>query len=87
MYDILGFIFRYSIWHYMELLKRARKGDEWAVEALAEGISPLTHHQHPFSLDEILNLMDENEKQLISQFEDNYSIALNTPVSDDDLPF
>ena len=30
MYDILGFIFRYSIWHYMELLKRARKGDEWA---------------------------------------------------------
>lgn len=87
MYDILGFIFRYSIWHYMELLKRARKGDEWAVEALAEGISPLTHHQHPFSLDEILNLMDENEKHLISQFEDNYSRALNTPVSDDDLPF
>lgn len=87
MDDFIRDIFRYSIWHYMEILKSVRKGDEWAVEALAEGISPLTHHQHPFSLDEILNLMDDNEKQLISQFEDNYSRALNTPVTDEDLPF
>ena len=87
MDDFIGDIFRYSIWHYMEMLKSVRKGDEWAVEALAEGISPLTHNQHPFSLDEILSLMDENEKQLISQFEDNCSRALNTPVANEDLPF
>ena len=92
MYDILGFIFRYSIWHYMELLKRARKGDWGAVEALA--MSPLIpadqdkfNHKYPFSLDEILSLMDENEKHLIRQFEDNYTRALNTPVTDEDLPF
>lgn len=97
MYDILGFIFRYSIWHYMELLKSIRKGNEWdewkAVEALA--MSPLIpadqdefDRRYPFSLDEILSLMDENEKHLIRQFEDNYTRALNTPVSDDeDLPF
>ena len=96
MYDILGFIFRYSIWHYMEILKSIRKGNEWdewkAVEALA--MSPLIpadqdefDRRYPFSLDEILSLMDENEKHLIRQFEDNYTRALNTPVTDEDLPF
>ena len=90
--DIIGVIFRYSIWHYMEILKSVRKGDWGAVEALA--MSPLIpadqdkfNHKYPFSPDEILNLMDENEKHLIRQFEDNYSRALNTPVTDEDLPF
>ena len=97
MDDIIGDIFKYSIWHYMEILKSIRKGNEWdeweAVEALA--MSPLIpadqdefDRRYPFSRDEILSLMDENEKQLISQFEDNYSRVLNAPVSDDDdLPF
>ena len=93
MDDFIEYIFRYSIWHYMEILKSVRKGDWGAVEALA--MSPLIpadpdefDHKYPFSLDEIMSLMDENEKHLISQFEDNYSRALNTPVSDDDfLPF
>ena len=93
MDDIIGIIFRYSIWHYIEILKSVRKGDEWAVEALAEAIplSPVGQeefdHNYPFSLDEIMSLMDESEKHLISQFKDNYSRALNTPVTDDDLPF
>ena len=94
MDDIIGIIFRYSIWHYMEILKSVRKGDEWAVEALAEAtpLSPAGQdefdHKYPFSLDEILSLMDENEKNLIRQFEDNYSRYLNMPASDDDdLPF
>jgi hypothetical protein len=97
MDDIIGDIFRYSIWHYMEILKSIRKGNEWdewkAVEALA--MSPLIpadqdefDRRYPFSLDEILSLMDENEKHLIRQFEDNYTRALNTPVTDDeDFPF
>ena len=94
--DIIEIIFRYSIWHYMEILKWLRKGEEWAaVEALAEAITPFISadleefdHNFPFSLDEILSLMDENEKHLISQFEDNYSRILNASVSDDeDLPF
>ena len=77
----------------MEILKSVRKGDEWAVEALAEAtpLSPAGQdefdHKYPFSLDEILSLMDENEKNLIRQFEDNYSRYLNMPASDDDLPF
>ena len=80
----------------MEILKWLRKGEEWAaVEALAEAITPFISadleefdHNFPFSLDEILSLMDENEKHLISQFEDNYSRILNASVSDDeDLPF
>ena len=87
MDDFIGDIFRYSILHYMELLKYARKGEKWAVEALAEGISSLPHNKNPFSLDEILSLMDENEKHWIRQFEDNYSRTLNTPITDDDLPF
>ena len=93
--DFIAVVFCKSIWHYMELLMRARKGKEWVVEALAEAISPLIsadqdescHNYYPFSLDEILSLMDEDEKQLISQFEDNYSRALNTPVTIEDLPF
>ena len=93
MDDIIGIIFRYSIWHYIEILKSVRNGDEWAVETLAEAI-PLSpagqeefDHMYPFSLDEIMSLMDENEKHLISQFKDNYSRALNTPATDEDLPF
>ena len=94
MDDFIEYIFMYSIWHYMEILKAIRKGDEWAVEALAEAIplSPVGQdefdHKYPFTLDEILSLMDENEKNLIRQFEDNYSRYLNMPASDDDdLPF
>ena len=97
MDDILGFIFRYSIWHYMEILKSIRKGDEWdeweAVEALA--MSPLIpadqdefDRRYPFSLDEILSLMDDDEKHLISQFKENQERFMNMSVSDDeDLPF
>ena len=91
MDDIIEDIFMCSIWYYMEILKSIRKGDWWAVEALAEAyhpLSPRAQDKYPFSPDEILSLMDDNEKQLISQFEDNYSRVLNAPVSDDDdLPF
>ena len=95
MDDIIGDIFEYSIWHYMEILKSIRKGNEWAVEALA--MSPLIpadqdefDRRYPFSLDEILSLMDEYEKHWISQFEEEHSRILNMPASDasdDDLPF
>ena len=97
MDDIIGDIFRYSIWHYMEILKSIRKGNEWdewkAVEALA--MSPLIpadqdefDRRYPFSLDEILSLMDEDEKHLISQFKENQERFMNMSVSDDeDLPF
>ena len=96
MDDIIEIIFRYSIWHYMEILKSIRKGNEWdeweAVEALA--MSPLIpadqdefDRRYPFSRDEILSLMDENEKHWISQFEDNRSRYLNKNVSDEELPF
>ena len=92
MDEFIASIFGYSIWHYMEILKSVRKGDWGAVEALA--MSPLIpayqdkfNHKYPFSLDEILSLMDENEKHLIRQFEDNYSRVQNTPVTDEDLPF
>ena len=90
MDDIIGDIFMCSIWHYMEILKSIREGNEWAVEALAEAydpLSPATQDKYPFSPDEILSLMDENEKHLIRQFEENYTRALNTPVTDEDLPF
>ena len=90
MDDIIGDIFMCSIWHYMEILKSIRKGNEWAVEALAEAyypLSPAAQDKYPFSPDEIQSLMDENEKHLIRQFEDNYTRALNTPVTDEDLPF
>ena len=97
MYDILGFIFRYSIWHYMELLKRARKGDEWAKREFASGISSMNFmisvtqneslYKPPFSPDEILSHLDENEKHWISQFEENQERIMNMNSSDDDLPF
>ena len=90
MDDIIGDIFRCSIWHYIEILKSIRKGNEWAIEALAEAyysLSPAAQDKYPFSPDEILNLMDEDEKHLIRQFEENYSRALNKPVTDEDLPF
>ena len=91
MDDIIEDIFMCSIWYYMEILKSIRKGDWWAVEALAEAyypLSPRAQDKYPFSPDEILSLMDDNEKQLISEFEDSYLRVLNAPVSDDDdLPF
>ena len=93
MEEFMNGIFVYSMWFFMELLNKARKGDKRAEEALASSMWPIITayqkepHKYPFSPDEILNLMDENEKQLISQFEDNYSRALNTPVTDEDLPF
>lgn len=100
MDDIIGDIFRYSIWHYMEILKSIRKGNEWdewkAVEALADSaVGALisadidgSYHNYPFSLDEILSLMDEDEKHLISQFKENLERIMNMSVSDDeDLPF
>ena len=97
MYDILGFIFRYSIWHYMELLKRARKGDEWAKREFASGISSMNFmisvtqneslYKPPFSPTEILCLLDENEKHWISQFEENQERIMNMNSSEDDLPF
>ena len=78
MEDIIGIVFRYSLWHYMELLKYVRKGEYWAVEAIASGISALnsadldgSYHNYPFFPDEILSLMDEDEKNLISQFKEN----------------
>ena len=94
MDEIIGIIFEYSIWYYMELLKDARNGDKWAIEQLTSDIYYMISKEqkgspyYPFSSDEILCLMDENEKHLIRQFEDNYTRALNTPVTDDeDLPF
>ena len=90
MYDIIGDIFKCSIWHYMEILKSIRKGNEWAVEALAKAYYPLrpaAQDEYPFSPDEILSLMDENEKHLIRQIEDNYIRTRNMPVTDEDLPF
>ena len=97
MYDILGFIFRYSIWHYMELLKRARKGDEWAKREFASGISSMNFmisatqneslYKPPFSPTEILCLLDENEKHWISQFEENQERIMNINSPEDDFPF
>ena len=91
--NIVAAVFRYSIWHYMELLKYARKGEKWAVEVFASGMSSRiseyqkASHKHPFSPDEILSLMDENEKHWISQIEDNRSIYLNMSLPDEELPF
>jgi hypothetical protein len=96
MCDILGFIFRYSIWHYMELLKRARQGDEWAKREFISGISSMNFgisvaqneslYKPSFSPDEILCLLDENEKHWISQFKENQERIMNMNSSDDDLP-
>ena len=41
----------------------------------------------PFYPDEILCLLDENEKHWISQFEENQEKIMNMYSSDDDLPF
>ena len=93
MDDFIEYIFKYSIWHLMELLKYARNGEKSAVEAVASYMSSRIPayqkepHKYPFSPDVILSLMDENEKQWISQFEENRSKYLNMDVSDDDLPF
>ena len=93
MEEFMDGIFAYSIWFFMELLNKARKGDKRAEEALASSMLPRITayqkepHKCPFSPDEILNLMDENEKLWISQFEENYSRVLNTSVTDEDLPF
>ena len=83
MDDFIGIVFGYSIWHFMELLKHARKGEKWAMEAFASGMSSITS----FSPDEILNLMDENEKHWISQFEDESTKCMSVSPSDDELPF
>lgn len=61
------------------------------LETLGAGFCPADQDEfdrrYPFSRDEILCLMDENEKHMLCQFEDNYTRALNTPVTDEDLPF
>ena len=96
MEKMIRVVFRNSLWHHMEILKHVRKGEYWAVEALADSaVGALisadidgSYHYYPFSLDEILSLMDENEKHLISQFKENQERIMNMSVSDDeDLPF
>ena len=95
MEKMIRVVFRNSLWHHVEILKHVRNGEYWAVEALADSaVGALisadidgSFHNYPFSLDEILSLMDEDEKHLIRQFEDNYTRALNTPVTDEELPF
>ena len=90
--DIIAVIFRYSIWHYMELLKYAKKGEKWAVKVLASDMSSRISsyqkdfHECSFSPDEILSLMYENEKHWISEFEDERSRILHMSIPDD-LPF
>jgi hypothetical protein len=58
-----------------------------AVGALISADIDEYYHNYPFSLDEILSLMDENEKHWISQFEENQERIMNMYSSDDDLPF
>ena len=96
--DFIAVVFCNSIWHYMELLKCARNGDEWAKREFASGISSMNFmisitqneslYKPPFYPDEILCLLDENEKHWISQFEENQERIMNMSLSDDeDLPF
>ena len=96
MEKMIRIVFRNSLWHHVEILKYVRKGEYWAVEALADSaVGALisadideSYHNYPFSLDEILSLMDEDEKHLISQFKENQERIMNMSVSDDeDLPF
>ena len=93
MDEFIEGIFSYSTWDLMEMLKKARKGDKSAEKALASYMSSripayqIEPHKDTFSTDEILNLMDENEKLWISQFEEECSRIANMPISDDDLPF
>lgn len=95
--DFIAVVFCKSIWYYMELLKCARNGDERAKVHIALGISDMNSmisksedelfYKPPFSPDEILSLLDENEKHWISQFEENQERIMNMNSSDDDLPF
>ena len=95
--DFIAVVFCKSIWHYMELLTCARKGDEWKMREFASGISSMnfmismsedeTFYKPPFSPDEILSLLDENEKHWISQFEENQERIMNMNSSEDGLPF
>ena len=95
--DFIAVVFYKSIWYYMELLKCARNGDEWAKREFASGISSMNFmisitqneslYKPPFYPDEILCLLDENEKHWISQFEENQEKIMNMYSSDDDLPF
>ena len=77
----------------MELLKYARKGEKWAVKVFASDMSSRISsyqedsHECSFSPDEILSLMDENEKHWISEFEDERSRILHMNFPDGDLPF
>ena len=93
MEEFMDGIFVYSMWFFMELLNKARKGDKRAEEALASSMLSRIPayqkepHKYPFSPDEILNLMDENEKLWISQYEENQERIMNMNSSDDDLPF
>ena len=90
--DFIAVVFCKSIWHYMELLKCAIKGDEWKMREFASGISSLNFmisvsnslYKPSFSPDEILCFLDENEKHWISQFEENQE-RMNS--SEDDFPF
>ena len=93
MEEFMDGIFVFSMWFFMELLNKARKGDKRAEEALASSMLSRIRayqkepHKYPFSPDEILNLMDENEKLWISQYEENQERIMNMNSSDDDLPF
>ena len=95
MEKMIRVVFRNSLWHHVEILKHVRKGEYWAVEALADSaVGALisadidgSYHNYPFSLDEILSLMDEDEKHLISQFKENQERIMNMNSSEDDLPF
>ena len=95
MEKMIRIVFRNSLWHHVEILKYVRKGEDWAVEALADSaVGALIsadideyYHNYPFSLDEILSLMDEDEKHWISQFKENQERIMNMNSSDDDLPF
>lgn len=81
----------------MELLKSARKGDEWAKREFASGISSINFmisvtqneslYKPPFSPNEILSHLDDNETHWISQFEENEERIMNMNSSNDDLPF
>ena len=95
MEKMIRVVFRNSLWHHVEILKHVRKGEYWAVEALADSaVGALisadidgSYHNYPFSPDEILSHLDENEKHWISQFEENQERIMNMNSSDDDLPF
>jgi hypothetical protein len=72
MDNFIGIVFGYSIWHFMEMLKHARRGEKWAMEAFASGMS---------------YIISFSEKHWISQFEDECSKCMSMSPSDDELPF